>query len=53
MKIISRFIAELDAMDSIMLLALVIGYVFICIHAIKELFGIDDTDDFNKGRGAL
>ena len=53
MKLISEFIAKLDAMDSIMLLALVIGYVFICIHAIKALFGIDDTDDFNKGGGKL
>ncbi len=53
MKQISEFMAKLDAMDSVMLLALVIGYVFICISAIKGLFDIDDKDDFNKGRGAL
>jgi len=51
MKQISEFMAKLDAMDSVMLLALVIGYVFICISAIKGLF--DDKDDFNKGRDAL
>jgi hypothetical protein len=53
MKQISEFMAKLDAMDSVMLLALVIGYMFICISAIKGLFNIDDKDDYNKGEGKL
>ena len=53
MKLISEFMTKLDALDSVALMALVIGYVFICYYGLKALLYIDDKDDFNKGEGKL
>lgn len=53
MKQISEFMAKLDAMDAVALIALVIGYIFICYYGLKALLYIDDKDDYNKGEGKL